>query len=72
MATRSNKRKDFSQIAFDVVQQATGEAITEPKLTGRKANSRAGGLKGGKSRAENLTPEQRTEIARNAAKTRWK
>ncbi len=32
---------------------------------------RLGGLKGGKARAEKLTPEQRKEIARKAAKARW-
>jgi ABC-type branched-subunit amino acid transport system substrate-binding protein len=32
---------------------------------------RKGGIKGGKARAEILTPEERTEIARNAAKARW-
>ncbi len=32
---------------------------------------RLGGHKGGIARAYNLTPEQRTEIARKAAKSRW-
>ena len=32
---------------------------------------RKGGLKGGKTRAERLTPEQRKEIARKAANSRW-
>lgn len=32
---------------------------------------RLGGLKGGKARAEKLTKEQRSEIARKAAKARW-
>jgi hypothetical protein len=32
---------------------------------------RKGGIKGGKVRAERLTPTQRSEIARNAAKSRW-
>ena len=32
---------------------------------------RRGGLKGGKARAEKLTKEQRSEIARKAAKARW-
>lgn len=32
---------------------------------------RRGGLKGGKARAQNLTPEKRTEIARTAAAARW-
>lgn len=32
---------------------------------------RLGGLKGGKARAEALTPEQRSEISRKAAVARW-
>jgi hypothetical protein len=32
---------------------------------------RKGGKKGAKMRAEALTPEQRSEIARKAARTRW-
>ena len=36
-----------------------------PNLGGR------GGLKGGKARAAKLTKEQRSEIARKAAKARW-
>ncbi|WP_374088071.1 hypothetical protein [Methylomicrobium lacus] len=72
MTKKTNPRKDFTQIAFDVFQQATGE-IEEPdeELTGKKADSQKGGLKGGKARAEKLTPEERPEIARKAAKARW-
>lgn len=33
---------------------------------------RLGGLKGGKARAEKLSPERRSEIARMAGKQRWK
>ena len=69
MAT--NKRKDFTQVAFDVVQRATGEtqaaAPTERQESGRK-----GGLKGGVARAGVLSPEQRSQIASLAAQTRWK
>lgn len=32
---------------------------------------REGGLKGGKARAAALTPEQRKDIAKAAAATRW-
>ena len=35
------------------------------------ALGRLGGLKGGKARAEKLTPEQRKESARKAALARW-
>jgi hypothetical protein len=67
----TNNRKDFSQIAFNVAQIATGEAPKPQPLTGKKADSRKGGLKGGKARADKLTPEQRSEIAKKAAAKRW-
>ena len=70
MATPT-KRRDFTQIAFDVVQRATGEA-TAPVSTKRQENGRKGGLRGGVSRAATLTPEQRSEIAKTAAQARWK
>ena len=60
MTKRTNPRKDFTQVAFAVVQQATGEAEPEPELTGKKADSRKGGLKGGKARAKKLTDEERS------------
>jgi len=68
-------RKDFSQIAFDVVQQAVGEVVPEPIDDKKKAaqeSGRRGGLKGGTARATALTPEQRSEIAKVAASARWK
>jgi hypothetical protein len=37
----------------------------------RLANSR-GGRKGGKARAEKLSPDERKEIAKKAAEARWK
>ena len=67
----TNNRKDFSQIAFNVAQIATGEAPKPQPLTGKKADSRKGGLKGGKARADKLTPEERAEIAKKAAAKRW-
>lgn len=72
MKTKPTSRRDFTQVAFAIVQQATGEVEPTPKLTGKKADSSKGGLKGGKARAEALTPEERSEIAKKAAKARWK
>jgi hypothetical protein len=63
-------RKDFSQVAFDVVKKATGQAVA-PTTTPRQENGRKGGLKGGVARSSKLTAEQRSEIARKAAATRW-
>jgi hypothetical protein len=36
------------------------------------ALGKMGGSKGGKKRAESLTPEERSDSARNAALARWK
>jgi hypothetical protein len=36
------------------------------------ALGKLGGSKGGRKRAENLSPERRKEIAKNAAQERWK
>ncbi len=71
MTTPTKKRRDFTQVAFDIVQRATGETLPPSELTGKKADSQKGGLKGGKARAEKLTPEQRSEIAKKAAIKRW-
>ena len=36
-----------------------------------KKGGKAGGKKGGKARMAALTPEQRSELARKAVRTRW-
>ncbi len=69
MAT--NNRRDFAQIAFDVVKRVTGEAPSSAQSK-KQESSRQGGLRGGVSRAATLSAEQRSEIARRAAQTRWK
>ena len=45
--------------------------MAEEKNPAAVALGKLGASKGGKARAEKLTPEQRSEIARNAAKARW-
>jgi hypothetical protein len=67
----SSKRKDFTQVAFDVVQRATGE-VTAPAPSKKQESGRKGGLKGGKERAITLTSSRRREIAVKAAQARWK
>lgn len=64
-------KKDFTQIAFDVVQRATGETA-DALPTPRQENSRKGGLRGGSSRMESLTPAERKALAEKAAQARWK
>lgn len=74
--SRNKKRpRDISQLATEIVKEATGEKKKEPEVKKNPAAvelGRLGGLKGGKARAAKLTPEQRKEIARKAAAARWK
>ena len=56
--------------AIMVARIATGEIGEKTGDTGNEY-ARKGGLKGGRSRAESLTPERRREIAQLAAKKRW-
>jgi hypothetical protein len=67
---RHKKESDFAINAFRVVQEATGqtELLKNPNAV---ALGRLGGLKGGKARANSMTPEQRKAIAQKAAKARW-
>ncbi len=79
MPNRSSKKKkrprDPSQLAKSVVDDATNENPEPEPDDGKNpaavALGRLGGLKGGKARAKALTKEERSEIAKKAAKARW-
>lgn len=65
-------KKDLNQLAKFITEQATNEDIDKPVKNGAAvALGRLGGLKGGKARADSLTPERRKEIAVLAAEKRW-
>ena len=80
MQKRSSKGKkpDVNELAKSIADQATNP--DQPKQTpdyGDKDPAavelgRKGGLKGGKARAAKLTSAERREIAKKAAKARWK
>jgi len=73
---RPRRPRDPNQLAKLIADIATGQTddnlVTEDGrdlaavLLGRR-----GGLKGGRARADKLTPERRSEIARKAAASRW-
>ena len=81
-------RKDLNELAASIIEQATTEKPTpgeveelaeemeqsqgEGKNPAAVALGRLGGKKGGKARAEKLSPERRREIAKKAAEARWK
>jgi hypothetical protein len=70
----AKRPRDPNQLAKLIVDIATGEvedSVSESKRRVVK-RGRPGGLRGGKARARNLTPEQRQDIARAAATARWR
>lgn len=73
MAKKMRLPTDMNQKAKTILDIITGE-IQEPEITKNPAAvalGRLGGLKGGKARAESLTPKKRSAIAKKAAKARW-
>lgn len=60
---------DLNVRAFRTVQAALTEATAPDK---RKESSRRGGLRGGPSRAQAISAEQRSAIARKASEARWR
>lgn len=69
MTDMPKRPRDANPLAKFIVDVATGE----PPLAQEKTDAqRKGGVKGGKKRAEILTPGRRSEIARKAAAKQWK
>lgn len=80
MAKTSKKktkvREDLNQLAFRIVQEATGQSPKTPDPDAGKdpaavARGLKGGAKGGAARAAKLNPKKRTSIAKKAAAARW-
>lgn len=75
--SRKKRSRDANTLAFEIVQEATGQApgpekSDEPaKNPAAVALGRLGGLKGGKARAAKMTPKERSDAARKAARARW-
>jgi hypothetical protein len=78
---KPKRESDPIRFARALLESATGEKwggtpLEHPpereKNPAAVALSKLGASKGGKARAESLTPKQRSKIAQKAAKTRWK
>lgn len=71
---RTPRPRDPVQLGKLMVDIATGQvpdAVDDGKDAGAVARGKAGGLKGGRGRADRLNPEERTAISRAAALKRW-
>ena len=77
---REGTAHDFTVIARRVVEQAIGEHLDGSPLVNKDAGKnpaavalgKLGGAKGGRARAEALSPAKRKSIATQAANARWK
>lgn len=76
MPTKPKRPRDPNQLAHLIAAIAAGEVedvkTDDGKNPAAVALGRKGGLKGGAARANKLTAEERSEIARKAANSRWK
>jgi hypothetical protein len=78
MTSHPKRPRDPNRLAKSIIDIATGQKPDRdptPEEQGKDpaavALGRKRGLKGGAARAASLTPEQRAEIAKKAAETRW-
>jgi hypothetical protein len=71
MPADPNRRAKATVDAIDAILDHWPESEPLAKDPGRVARGKVSGAKGGKIRADRLTPEQRSEIARKAAAARW-
>ena len=76
MDKHPKRPRDPSQLAKMIVDIASGESVEQTSPAKEKdpavvERGRAGGLKGGKARAEKLTPEDRQRQAVKAVRSRW-
>ena len=84
---KKTKSSDVNVTAFEILKAVTGEPAQIRSRNGNEsankkdlpvknpaavALGRLGGLKGGKARMASLSAKRRTEIAKKAAKARWK
>lgn len=73
MMPKPRRPRDPFQLAYQVFQEASGEAPPQvlPENDPATVAKRKGAATGGERRASKLTPEQRREIAKKAAQKRW-
>jgi hypothetical protein len=72
MTDKPKRPRDANQLAHMIAGVAIGEvAPDKEKDPSAVERGLKGGSKGGKARASRMTPEERSESARKAARARW-
>jgi hypothetical protein len=74
-AKKPKRPRDTNQLAKLIADIATGEATDPDPNEGKDpvavARGKLGGEKGGKARAQKLSPKERSKAAKKAAQARW-
>lgn len=71
MPADPNRRAKATVDAIDAILDNWPEPVPTEKDPGRVERGKVSGAKGGKVRADRLSPERRSEIARKPAAARW-
>jgi hypothetical protein len=76
MPKRPRDANQLAKLITDLATEQASDARPTPEQQGKDPAAvslgRRGGLKGGKARADKLTPDERKAIARKAAMARWR
>jgi hypothetical protein len=72
--TRKKRPRDpiaLAKLIGDIATGQTEDHVEDKRNPAAVALGKLGGAKGGKARADKLTPERRREIAKKAGQKRW-
>jgi len=72
--SKNRRPRDSALLAFHVMQEAVGDAPKydpSAEQADKDPAAVALGKRGGKARAAKMSPEERSEAARKAARARW-
>jgi len=68
---RSRDSIALAKLIGDIATGQTEDRVEDTRNPAAVALGKLGGAKGGKARADKLTPERRKEIAQKAGQKRW-
>jgi hypothetical protein len=71
MTKRPRDPNQLGKLLVDIMSGEVQDTVSPAKRNPSAIKGRSGGVKGGAARAATLTPEQRTAIAKRAARSRW-
>jgi hypothetical protein len=71
MATRPKRPRDINQLAKLIVDIAVGDAPQDATPTKKQVSGSKGGIKGGRTRMNSLSEEEKKILGLRGATARW-